>query len=93
MTTREFSHFRLNLVCRSDSTSPRLNGEVKEEPRDYHGLPPGFPPYYLHPGKNFMLHPPPGFPPYYLDPGKNFKLPPPPGFPPYYLHPGNTSIS
>jgi hypothetical protein len=28
-----------------------MNGEVKEEPRDYHGLPPGFPPYYLHPGK------------------------------------------
>lgn len=35
---------------RADSASPLLNGEVKEEPRDYHGLPPGFPPYYLHPG-------------------------------------------
>jgi hypothetical protein len=40
---------------RPDSSSPLMNGEVKEEPRDYHGLPPGFPPYYLHPGKWSIL--------------------------------------
>jgi len=37
-------------ALRPSSTSPRLNGEIKEEPREYTALPPGFPPYYLHPG-------------------------------------------
>jgi len=49
---------------RADSASPLINGsspvtnglsplgsgEIKEEPREYSHIPPGFPPYYLHPG-------------------------------------------
>ena len=37
---------------RAESVSPgHGGGEIKEEPQEYSSIPPGFPPYYLHPGK------------------------------------------
>lgn len=37
---------------RAESISPgHGGGEIKEEPQEYSSIPPGFPPYYLHPGK------------------------------------------